>query len=197
MGRLSRRPLGHGGCSVPMNRWTNAGGSIDGHLPSAWRVLYKRVYRRLKAGDVIDTSIPLHGEGCMPQAAALRMSLWVPARNVWAWLSKVCWVVGGHCAGGEAESGRSMWPLNASPRARAYRGLDLLVERPVVCPPSGMPHSAAEIYALKGWSSAARGMENSKISSKVRYKEKPTSVLERLDRWSREGPMGSRLQNSH
>ena len=28
VGRLSRRPSGHGGCSVPMNRWTNEGGSI-------------------------------------------------------------------------------------------------------------------------------------------------------------------------
>ena len=25
----------------------------------------------------------MHGEGCIPQAAALRMSLWVPARNEW------------------------------------------------------------------------------------------------------------------
>ena len=36
---------------------------------------------RLKAGDVIDVSIPMHGEGCMPQAAALRVRLRVPARN--------------------------------------------------------------------------------------------------------------------
>ena len=35
VGRLSRRPSGHGGFSVPMNRWANAGRSIDGHLPTA------------------------------------------------------------------------------------------------------------------------------------------------------------------
>ena len=58
------------------------------HLPIAWRVPYKRVYLRLKAGDAIDASIPMHGEECMPQAAALRMSLWVPARNEWTeWMS--------------------------------------------------------------------------------------------------------------
>ena len=28
----------------------------------------------MKAGDAIDASIPMHGEGCIPQAAALRMS---------------------------------------------------------------------------------------------------------------------------
>ena len=60
-----------------------------------------------------------------------------------------------------------------------------------------MPYSAAEIHPLKGLSFAARGMEKSKISSEAKHKEKPTSVLERLDRGSREGPMGSRLQNSH
>ena len=32
-------------------------------------------------GDVLDASIPMHEEGCMPQAAALRMSLRVPAKN--------------------------------------------------------------------------------------------------------------------
>ena len=37
----------------------------------------------LKAGDAIDASIPMHEEGCMPQAAALRMNLRVPARNKW------------------------------------------------------------------------------------------------------------------
>ena len=58
----------------------------------------------------------------------------------------------------------------ASPRARAYRGRDVLVERPVVCPASKMPYSAAEIYPLKGWSSAARGMERRKISSEARRK---------------------------
>ena len=81
LGRLSRRPSGHGCCSALMNLWINAGSSIDGHLPSAWRVLYKRVYPTLKVGDATDASISMHGEGCMPQAAALRMSLWVPARN--------------------------------------------------------------------------------------------------------------------
>ena len=69
----------------------NAGDSIDGHLFSAWRVLYKRVYPRLKAGDAIDASIPMHGEGCMPQATALRMCLRVPVRNEWTewteWIS--------------------------------------------------------------------------------------------------------------
>ena len=50
VGRLSRRPSSHRGCSVPMDRWTNAGGSIDGHLPIAWREPYKRVYPRLKSG---------------------------------------------------------------------------------------------------------------------------------------------------
>ena len=88
VGRLRRRPSGHGGYSVPMNLWTNAGGSIDGHLPIAWRMPYKRVYPRLKAGDAIDASIPMHEEECMPQAAALRMSLRVPARNEWTeWMS--------------------------------------------------------------------------------------------------------------
>ena len=53
------------------------------HLPIAWRVPYKRVYRRFKAGDAIHVSIPIYGEGCMPQAAALRMSLRVPVRNKW------------------------------------------------------------------------------------------------------------------
>ena len=71
--RLSRRPSGHGGCGVPMNRRTNAGGSIDETLPSAWRVASKRVYPRLKAGDAIDASILMHWEGCMPQAASLKM----------------------------------------------------------------------------------------------------------------------------
>ena len=88
VGRLSRRPTGHGGCSIPTNQWTNAGGSIDEHLPIAWRVPYKRVYPRLKVGDAIDASIPMHGEGRMPQAAVLRMSLRVPARNEWSeWMS--------------------------------------------------------------------------------------------------------------
>ena len=71
-----------------MNRWTNAGVSIDGHLPIAYRTSYKRVYPRLKAGDAMDASILMHGEGCMPQAATLRMCLPVPARNVWTeWMS--------------------------------------------------------------------------------------------------------------
>ena len=54
---------------------------MDGHLPIARRVPYKRLYPRLKAGDAIDASIPMHREGCMPQAAALKMSLRVPVRN--------------------------------------------------------------------------------------------------------------------
>ena len=66
VGMLSRRLLGYGGYSVPINEWINAGGSIDGHLPSAWRVPYKRVYLRSKAGHAIDASILMHGEGCMP-----------------------------------------------------------------------------------------------------------------------------------
>ena len=41
------------------------------------------VYPRSKAGDIIDASIPMHGEGCMPQVTALKISLWVPARNEW------------------------------------------------------------------------------------------------------------------
>ena len=57
------------------------------------------------------------------------------------------------------------------------------------------PHSVAAIHPLKGWFSTYWGMENSKISSEARHKEKPTSVLIILDRWGREGPMGSRLQN--
>ena len=44
---------------------------------------------------------------------------------------------------------------------------DVLVERPVVCPASGMPRSATEIHPLKGWFSAARRMENIKISSEA------------------------------
>ena len=76
-----------------MNRWTNAGGSIDGHLPSAWRVPYKRVYPRLEARDAINTSISMHEEGRMPQTAALSMSAsaceeWVNWMNIsaaWLW----------------------------------------------------------------------------------------------------------------
>ena len=67
------------------------------------------------------------------------------------------------------------------------------VGRPVVCPASKMPYSAAEIYPLEGWSPSARGMEKRKISSEARHKEKTTSMLGRLDRGSREIPMGSRL----
>ena len=92
-GRLNRRPPGHGGCSVPMNRWTNAGSSIDGHLPIAWRVPYKRVYPRLKAGDAIDASTPMHKEGCMPQVAVLSMCLRLPARKKWTewmWVPHDC-----------------------------------------------------------------------------------------------------------
>ena len=55
----------------------------NGHLPSAWRVPYKRVYPRSKAGDTKYASILMHGNRCMPQAAALKMGLWVPARNEW------------------------------------------------------------------------------------------------------------------
>ena len=40
--------------------------------------------------------------------------------------------------------------LHVSPRAQAYRGLDVLVERPVVRPASKVPYSAAEFYPLKG-----------------------------------------------
>ena len=47
---------------------------IDGHLPIARRVPYKRVYPRSKAGDTINASIPMHEEGCMPHAAGL--SVW-------------------------------------------------------------------------------------------------------------------------
>ena len=79
------------------------------------------------------------------------------------------------------------------PGARAYQGLHVLVERPVACPASKMPYSAVEIYPLKGWFSAGRGRKKSKISSEAKHKEKPNLVLERLDRWSRERPMGSRL----
>ena len=74
---LAALSLGLGDCSVPMNLWTNARGSIDGHLPIVWRVPYKWVYPRLKAGDAIDASIRMHGGDtslCMPQAAALCMS---------------------------------------------------------------------------------------------------------------------------
>ena len=71
-----------------MNWWINAGGSIDGHLSIAWKVPYKRVYPRLKVGDAIDASIPMHGEGRMPQAAALKMRLRMPAKNEWSeWMS--------------------------------------------------------------------------------------------------------------
>ena len=88
VGGLRRRPWGHGGCSVPMNQSTNAGGSIDGYLPIAWRVPYKRVYPSLKAGDAMNASIPQHKEGFMTHAAALRMSLRVPERKEWTeWMS--------------------------------------------------------------------------------------------------------------
>ena len=85
VGRLSRRHLG----GVSRRVYPNAGGSIDAHLPIVWRVPYKRVYPRLKEGDAIDASIPMHGEGCMPQAAALCMRVWVPVKNEWnAWMSE-------------------------------------------------------------------------------------------------------------
>ena len=50
-----------------------------------------------------------------------------------------------------------------------------------------MPYSAVEIYPFKGSSSAARGMEKSKISYAARHKEKPTSVLERLNEHGERG----------
>ena len=40
-------------------------------------------------------------------------------------------------------------------------------------------------------------MEKGESSFEARHKEKPTSMLERLDRRGREGPMESRFQNSH
>ena len=64
-------------------------------------------------------------------------------------------------------------------------------------PTSRMPRSAAKIQPIKGRCYAARGMERGKSSFEARHKEKPTSMLERLDRLGREGPMVSRLQNSH
>ena len=99
-----------------MNRWTNAGGSIDWHLPIAWRAPYKRVYPRLKVGDATDASFPMHGEGCMPQAAALRISLRVLARNEWTeWMlapllseAKSELVYG--ISWGTLQSLRSLWP---------------------------------------------------------------------------------------
>ena len=84
----------HGGCSVSMNRWKNVAGSIDGLLRITWSVPYKRVYPRLKARDAINASIPMHGEVCMPQVAALRISLQVPVWNEWTeWL----WYVSFEC----------------------------------------------------------------------------------------------------
>ena len=43
-----------------------------------------------------------------------------------------------------------------------------------------MPDNTAEIHPFKGRRSAARGMENSKIDSKARHKEKLTPVQEDL-----------------
>ena len=34
-------------------------------------------------GDATDASIPIHGEGCMAQAAALYMRVLVPVKNEW------------------------------------------------------------------------------------------------------------------
>ena len=94
-----------------MNRWSNAGGSIDGHLPIAWKVPYKRVYPRLKAGDPIDASIAIHGEGCMPQAAALKMSLRVPVRNEWTeWPRTVQTIVSIWRPTGSASSPSGVFP---------------------------------------------------------------------------------------
>ena len=40
------------------------------------------IFYALEKGDVpLLQSIPMHREGCMPQAAALRMNLRVPVRN--------------------------------------------------------------------------------------------------------------------
>ena len=76
-----------------MNRWTNAGGSIDGHIPIVWRVPYKRVYPRLKTGDALNASIPMHGEGCMPRCGAENESAsaceewvnWMNVSTAWLW----------------------------------------------------------------------------------------------------------------
>ena len=57
---------------------------------------------------------------------------------------------------------------------RRTGGLDVQVERPVVCPAPKMPYSC-----------------------EARHKEKLTSVLERLDRRSREGSMGSQIGRAH
>ena len=59
-----------------------------------------------------------------------------------------------------------------------------------------MPYSAGKFTCSKGDPLLREVWKKSKISSEARHNEKPTSVLERLDRGSREGPMGSRLQNS-
>ena len=58
------------------------------------------------------------------------------------------------------------------------RGGDLPAQRVIIC-------------------CASHRKKQKKKEKKARHKEKPTSVLERLDRGSREGPIGSRLQNSH
>ena len=71
------------------------------------------------------------------------------------------------------------------------------VKWPVGGPTSRMPRSVAKIHLFKGECYVSRGMERGKNSFEARHKEKPTSMLERLDRWGREGPMGSRLQNIH
>ena len=74
MRRLSRRFSGHGGCSVPMNRWTNAGDSIDGHLPSAWRVPYKRVCECLRVMSVLNERQRCKTVICV---------LWMREKNLW------------------------------------------------------------------------------------------------------------------
>ena len=72
--------------------------------------------------------------------------------------------------------------LDASPQVEANQGFDVLVERPVGGPTSRMPRSASKIHPLKRGCYAARGMERGKSSFEARDKEKPTLMLERLDR---------------
>ena len=85
----------------------------------------------------------------------------------------ICWVC--YCALGEAEGVRGLWLM-------ACQRFDVLVKRPVGSPTSRMPRSAAKIHPFKGGCYAARGMERVKNSFEARHKEKPTSMLERLDR---------------
>ena len=64
----------------------------------------------------------------------------------------------------------------------ASQGFDVLMERLVGGPTSRMPRSAAKIHPIKGRCYASRGVEKGKSSFEARHKEKPTSMLERLDR---------------